>query len=70
MTVLRSLFRNWGAKLLALTLAWGLWYAIREDLEDVLGEILRTCPPIFCYLHAVEEEFSQALMCWMGCKRA
>lgn len=35
MTVLRSLFRNWGAKLLSLALAWGLWYAIREDLEDV-----------------------------------
>jgi hypothetical protein len=33
--LVRPLLRNWGAKLLSLLLAWGLWYAVREDLEDV-----------------------------------
>ena len=34
MTAFRAFFRNWGAKLLSLVLAWGIWYAVREDLED------------------------------------
>lgn len=30
----RSLFANWGVKLLALLLAWGIWYVVREDLDE------------------------------------
>ena len=40
-----------------------------EDLEDVLAEILRTCPPIFFYLDAVDEEFSHAPMYWLLCQK-
>ena len=40
-----------------------------EDLEDVLAEILRTCPPIFFYLDAVDEEFSHAPMYWLRCQK-
>ena len=40
-----------------------------EDLEDVLAEILRTCPPIFFYLDAVDEEFSHAPMYWLQCQK-
>lgn len=39
-----------------------------DDLEDVLAEILHTCPPIFLYLDAVDEEFSQAPMYWLRCQ--
>jgi len=39
-----------------------------DDLEDVLAETLRTCPPIFLYLDAVDEEFSQAPMYWLRCQ--
>jgi hypothetical protein len=42
----------------------GAW----DDLEDVLAGILRTCPPIFFYLDAVDEEFSQAPMYWLRCQ--
>jgi hypothetical protein len=40
-----------------------------EDLEDILAEILRTCPPIFFYLDAVDEEFSHAPMYWLRCQK-
>ena len=40
-----------------------------DDLEDVLAEILRTCPPIFFYLDAVDEEFSHAPMYWLRCQK-
>src|SRR5262245_5928089 len=40
-----------------------------EDLEDVLAEILRTCPPIFFYLDGVDEEFSHAPMYWLRCQK-
>src|SRR5918995_6208859 len=40
-----------------------------EDLEDVLAEILRTCPPIFFYLDAVDEEFGHAPMYWLQCQK-
>jgi hypothetical protein len=40
-----------------------------DDLEDVLGEILRTCPPVFFYLDAVDEEFSHAPMYWLRCQK-
>jgi hypothetical protein len=39
-----------------------------DDLEDVLAEVLRTCPPIFFYLDAVDEEFSHAPMYWLRCQ--
>lgn len=34
MNFLHAIFRNPVPKLLSLLLAWGLWYVIREDLED------------------------------------
>jgi hypothetical protein len=40
-----------------------------DDLEDVLAEILRRCPPIFFYLDAVDEEFSHAPMYWLRCQK-
>ena len=39
-----------------------------DDLEDVLAEVLRTCPPVFFYLDAVDEEFSHAPMYWLRCQ--
>jgi hypothetical protein len=40
-----------------------------DDLEDVLAEVLRTCPPVFFYLDAVDEEFSHAPMYWLRCQK-
>ena len=40
-----------------------------DDPEDVLAEILRTCPPVFFYLDAVDEEFSHAPMYWLRCQK-
>jgi hypothetical protein len=40
-----------------------------DDLEDLLAEILRRCPPIFLYLDAVDEEFSHAPMYWLRCQK-
>jgi hypothetical protein len=40
-----------------------------DDLEDVLAAILRTCPPVFFYLDAVDEEFSHAPMYWLRCQK-
>ena len=40
-----------------------------DDLEDVLAEALRTCPPVFFYLDAVDEEFSHAPMYWLRCQK-
>jgi hypothetical protein len=39
------------------------------DIEDILAELLRTCPPIFLYLDAVDEEFSHAPMYWLRCQK-
>jgi hypothetical protein len=39
-----------------------------DDLEDVLAEVLHTCPPIFFYLDAVDEEFTHAPMYWLRCQ--
>jgi hypothetical protein len=39
-----------------------------DDLEDVLAEALRTCPPVFFYVDAVDEEFSHAPMYWLRCQ--
>jgi hypothetical protein len=40
-----------------------------DDLEDLLGAMLRTCPPVFFYLDAVDEEFSHAPMYWLRCQK-
>jgi hypothetical protein len=40
-----------------------------DDLEDVLASLLRTCPPVFFYLDAVDEEFSHAPMYWLRCQK-
>lgn len=34
MSAERPFFGNWGVKLLALLLAWGVWYVVREDLDE------------------------------------
>jgi hypothetical protein len=39
-----------------------------DDLEDVLGEVVRRCKPIYFYLDAVDEEFSHAPMYWLKCQ--
>src|SRR6185295_7812065 len=40
MSLRRSVFGNWGVKLLALLLAWGIWYVVREDLDEPRKVIL------------------------------
>jgi hypothetical protein len=39
-----------------------------DDLEDLLGEIIGQCKPIYFYLDAVDEEFSHAPMYWLKCQ--
>jgi hypothetical protein len=39
-----------------------------DDLEDLLGEILGHCKPVYFYLDAVDEEFSHAPMYWLKCQ--
>ena len=39
-----------------------------DDLEDVLGEVVGQCRPIYFYLDAVDEEFSHAPMYWLKCQ--
>jgi hypothetical protein len=39
-----------------------------EELEHVVGEILRRSPPICFYIDAVDEEFANAPMYWMRCQ--
>jgi len=39
-----------------------------DDLEDVLGEAVSHCKPIYFYLDAVDEEFSHAPMYWLKCQ--
>lgn len=41
MNLLRATVANPGLKLLSLLLAWGLWYVVREGLEDVVPANLR-----------------------------
>jgi hypothetical protein len=40
-----------------------------DDLEDVLAEVLRRCPPIFFYLDGVDDEFTFAPMYWLQCQK-
>jgi hypothetical protein len=39
-----------------------------DDLEDLLGEILGQCKPVYFYLDAIDDEFSHAPMYWMRCQ--
>jgi hypothetical protein len=39
-----------------------------DDLEDLLGEVLSQCKPIYFYLDAIDEEFSHAPMYWLKCQ--
>jgi Protein tyrosine and serine/threonine kinase len=39
-----------------------------DDLEDLLGEVVRRCKPVYFYLDAVDEEFSHAPMYWLKCQ--
>jgi Protein tyrosine and serine/threonine kinase len=38
-----------------------------DDLEDLLGEVICRCKPIYFYLDALDEEFSHAPMYWLRC---
>ncbi len=38
-----------------------------DDLEDLLGEVVGQCKPIYFYLDALDEEFSHAPMYWLKC---
>jgi len=39
-----------------------------DDLEDLLGEVIAHCRPVYFYLDAVDEEFSHAPMYWLKCQ--
>ena len=39
-----------------------------DDLEDLLGEVIGQCKPIYFYLDGVEEEFNYAPMYWLKCQ--
>jgi class 3 adenylate cyclase len=39
-----------------------------DDLQDLLGEVISQCRPIYFYLDAVDEEFSHAPMYWLKCQ--
>jgi hypothetical protein len=39
-----------------------------DDLEDLLGEVIGQCKPIYFYLDALDEEFSHAPMYWLKCQ--
>jgi hypothetical protein len=39
-----------------------------DDLEDLLGEVLSRCKPVYFYLDALDEEFSHAPMYWLKCQ--
>ena len=39
-----------------------------DDLEDLLGNVVGQCKPIYFYLDALDEEFSHAPMYWLKCQ--
>ncbi len=39
-----------------------------DDLEDLIGEAVSQCKPIYFYLDAIDEEFSHAPMYWLKCQ--
>lgn len=55
---------NTGAKIEEL-LSSDLWF----DMQYQLNEILKNAPPVFVYLDAVDEEFSNAPMEWHQCQK-
>ena len=62
---MRDIINQWQtAHQLSAYLDDPLW----DDLEDLLGEILSHCKPIYFYLDAVDEEFSHAPMYWLKCQ--
>lgn len=40
-----------------------------DDLQTILGNCLKQCPPIFFYLDASDDEFSHAPMDWHRCQK-
>ena len=39
-----------------------------DDVEDLLGEVVGQCRPIYFYLDALDEEFGHAPMYWLKCQ--
>src|SRR6201987_3779282 len=39
-----------------------------DDLDDLLGDVVGQCKPIYFYLDALDEEFSHAPMYWLKCQ--
>jgi len=39
-----------------------------DDLEDLLGEVVGQCKPIYFYVDALDEEFGHAPMYWLKCQ--
>lgn len=39
------------------------------ELEYVLGEVLRDCPPVCLYLDAIDDEYAHAPMYWLRCQK-
>ncbi len=39
-----------------------------DDLEDLVGEIIGQCKPVYFYLDAIDEEFGHAPMYWLKCQ--
>jgi Protein kinase domain len=39
-----------------------------DDLEDLLGEVICQCKPVYFYLDGVDEEFGHAPMYWLKCQ--
>ncbi len=62
---MRDIINQWQtAHQLSTYLDDPLW----DDLEDLLGEILSRCKPVYFYIDAVDEEFSHAPMYWLKCQ--
>lgn len=40
-----------------------------DDLQTILGNYLKSCPPIFMYLDASDDEFAHAPMDWHRCQK-
>jgi hypothetical protein len=40
-----------------------------RQLESVIKDIVPTCPPIYLYIDAIDEEFSHAPMYWLRCQK-
>lgn len=40
-----------------------------NQIEYIIGELLKTSPPIYFYIDAVDEEYSHAPMYWLRCQK-